>query len=90
MSDVPERKMSPEWRGRAWVDLFTAELNARSAQHHVTGRALLYLEAGLPMEQVLDALKITRIEWDDRVEACGRWRAENRATAERLWPKDES
>lgn len=90
MSDEIDREPSPEWRGRVWVDLLTEEIAARSAQHRVTGRALLYIEAGLPVQQVYDALKLTHVEWIDRVAAHDAWRAENRAAAERItWTRTE-
>ena len=72
---------SSEWEAQAWVDLLLDEQAARSAQHRVTGRALLFQEAGLPVAKILDALKLTEPEWDDRVVAFGVWRAENRAAA---------
>lgn len=76
--------MTPETRGRAWADLFTEELSARSAQHRVTRRALTYIECGLPLDQVLDALKIDDAAWDDRVAALLAWEAKNRVDADRL------
>lgn len=59
----PTSPISPETRGAMWGDLFTTELAARSAQHHVTKRALIFLECGLPLPDVLDALKIDRDTW---------------------------
>ena len=72
------------FRARAWVDLLTGEMHARSAQHQVTSRAELYLYAGLPLETVLDALKISRATWYRRVEALREHEAENRAAAAKI------
>lgn len=74
--------MTPETRGRAWADLFTEELSARSAQHRVTRRALTYIECGLPLDQALDALKLNDVAWDDRVTALLAWETQNRADAD--------
>jgi hypothetical protein len=73
-----------EWQGRAWADLLTSELEARSAQHKVTQRAQLYVEAGLPVERVLDALKISRATWYRRLTDLDDWRARNLAAGERI------
>lgn len=67
-----------------WADLFTTELAARSAQHVVTGRALTYLTCGLPLDQVLDALKLDAEGWEARVASHAAWTAENRAAGARL------
>jgi hypothetical protein len=62
-----------------WVDLLTSELRAKSAQHEVTKRADMYVRlAGLPVEKVLDALKIDAETWAARLEGLEAWRAENR------------
>lgn len=63
------------------VDLLTSELRARGAVHEVTSRAELYLATGLPLGQVLDALKISRATWYRRVDALRAWEAENRSAA---------
>lgn len=50
-------------------DLLMSEADARSSTNRVTARAELYLYAGLPLEQVLEALQISRATWYRRVEA---------------------
>jgi hypothetical protein len=63
-----------------WVDLMTSELRAKSAQHQVTKRADMYIRlAGLPVEKVLDALKIDAETWAARLADLEAWRTENRA-----------
>jgi hypothetical protein len=62
-----------------WADLLAAETQARSAPHEVTRRAELYLHAGLPLERVLDALRISRATWYRRLESLREWEAQNRA-----------
>lgn len=69
-----------EYQARMWADLFTSEMSARNATDRVTERALLYQEAGLPLEQVLDALKCSRATWYRRVQAHDAGR-----TASRTW-----
>lgn len=67
-------------KGRMWADLLTAELYAKAAHHDVTRRAEIYVHAaGLPLEQVLDALKCSRATWYRRVEALRAREAENLA-----------
>ncbi|MEU6138067.1 hypothetical protein [Nocardioides sp. NPDC047086] len=62
-----------------WVDLLTSELRAKSAQFEVTKRADLYLRVGgLPLERVLDALKVDAEGWAARLEDLEAWRTENR------------
>lgn len=73
-----------ELAGAMWVDLFTSELAARSAQHHVTRRALVYLRCGMSIAEVLDALKIDEETWAERVEAYEVWSTENTAAAARM------
>lgn len=75
---------SSEWCGQAWCDLMLDELAAKSAQHRVTGRAVLYMEAGLPVDRVLDALKLTEPEFSARLAAWSAWREENRRASEGL------
>lgn len=70
-----------EFNGRAWVDLLLAELDAQSATHKVTRRAQLYMHGGLPLEKVLDALKISRATWYRRVQGLEEWTAANLAAA---------
>ena len=61
--------------GKMWADLLTSEKRAQDAQHYVTARAVLYVEAGLPLERVLDALGVSRATWYRRVQALEAWRA---------------
>jgi hypothetical protein len=67
-----------------WTDLLAGELQARAAQHRITERALIYLDCGLPLAQVLDALKISRATWYRRVTALEEFQAENRSAARRM------
>jgi hypothetical protein len=67
-----------EVRARMWSDLLMSENRARAAQHEVTYRAELYLSAGLPLDKVLDALKVSRATWYRRVEALREWEERNR------------
>ncbi len=71
-------------QARMWSDLLTSEMAAKSAQHKVTERASIYIATGLPLDQVLDALKISRATWYRRVEALDAWKDENRAAARRV------
>jgi hypothetical protein len=50
-----------------WEDLRTSETRWKADRLSVTERALLYLDTGLPLEQVLDALQISRATWYRRV-----------------------
>lgn len=70
-----------EIQARMWADLFTSEMNARALSFSVTERAVLYVEAGLPVESVLDALKISRATWYRRVSDHNARRADNRVAA---------
>jgi hypothetical protein len=74
----------PETHGTMWADLFTAEAHARSAAHLVTRRALIYVECGLPVDAVLDALKLDAAAWATRIADYDEWRAANRAAARRI------
>jgi hypothetical protein len=56
-----------EAQARMWADLLAGETQVRTAAHDVTRRAELYLHAGLPLERVLDALRISRATWYRRV-----------------------
>lgn len=68
-----------------WVDLLTSENAAKAAPHNVTRRAEIYVEAaGLPLDRVLDALKISRATWYRRLQALREWESENRAAARRI------
>jgi hypothetical protein len=71
-------------QAKMWLDLFTTENYARGEQHRVTSRAEVYLAAGLEMDKVLDALKISRATWYRRVDALRGWEAENRAASARI------
>jgi hypothetical protein len=79
-----------EVKGRMWADLLTSELAARSAQHVVTRRAETYIYAGLPLDDVLDALKISRATWYRRVEAVRAWEADNSAAGKRMLVEDQA
>jgi len=67
------------WEAGAWCDLLMSELAAKSARHTVTARARLFLDAGLPLARVLDALKIAEDEWDARIADHDATKAANRA-----------
>jgi hypothetical protein len=67
-----------EAQAKMWADLLMSETQARAAQHQVTKRATIYLHAGLPLDQVLDALSVSRATWYRRVEALTAWEAHNR------------
>ncbi|MEA2396729.1 MAG: hypothetical protein QOE72_4832 [Chloroflexota bacterium] len=62
---------------RMWADLLTSENAARAAQHEVTNRAQLYLASGLPLERILEALKISRATWYRRLSELAAWEARN-------------
>jgi hypothetical protein len=78
--------MTPESKGRAWADLFVAEARWQGERFSVTTRALLYVEAGLPVERVCDALKISRATWYRRVREHEAERAANLAAADAARP----
>lgn len=63
-------------KAEMWCDLLTAEMRWKAERDAVTVRGQLYLEAGLPPGQLLDALKITAEQWDSRVAALRAARAE--------------
>lgn len=71
-----------EQHGRMWADLLTSELRWQAERHAVTTRGLFYVEAGLPLDKVLDALKISRATWYRRVADLEANRAANRAAAD--------
>lgn len=73
---------SIEWQTSAWCNLLLANIHATNAHWEVTERARLLLTAGLGLPRVLDALKLTAEEWDDRVRAHDEHKAENRAAAD--------
>ena len=62
-----------------WVDLLTSELRWKAERDAVTTRALVYLDAGMELEKVLDALKISRATWFRRVKALEETHAATRA-----------
>lgn len=66
--------MTPELKGRMWGDLFVSEVEARAAVSRVTFRAMMYVDSGMPIEKVLDALQIDQCTWDSRVAAVLRTR----------------
>jgi flagellar biosynthesis regulator FlbT len=67
-----------EVNARMWSDLLSAELRVVAEKHAVTQRALIFISAGLPVERVYDALKISRATWQRRVVALKDWQAGNR------------
>ncbi|HWL44120.1 MAG TPA: hypothetical protein VNQ73_14355 [Ilumatobacter sp.] len=83
-SEGPDRSLRPGLIGEVWCDLFLEDCKAKGALHRVTQRALLFVELGLPVSQVLDALKVDQAGWEARVAAYEAWRAENRAAADRV------
>jgi hypothetical protein len=80
--------MTPEDQGRAWADLLVGELHWQAERERVMTRAQLYINAGLPLERVLDALKLSRSGFYRRASAMEAARAERLAEAER--GRDES
>ncbi len=74
----------PEFEGRAWVTLLTAELQAKSAQARVVELAELLMHGGLPFDQVLHAMKLTPDQWVARVAERDAWKAANIAAADRM------
>jgi len=66
-----------------YIDLLNEEMHAQSATHRVMDRAELYLSLGLPMDDVLSALKISRATWYRRLDALYGWRANNKIAAHR-------
>lgn len=73
---------------KMWVDLLVSEMHAQSARHMVTQRAEVYLWSGLPLERVLDGLKISRATWYRRVAELRGWEAENAAASGRMLSPD--
>ena len=57
-----------------WDALYDEQLELVAAQHRQTARAQEYLEAGLPLVDVLDVLQISRATWYARVQALASWR----------------
>lgn len=70
--------------GAMWCDLWHEDLAAKSAGHRVTMRALIYVSAGLPLDRVLDALKLDEAAWTERVQELEHWQAENVAASRRI------
>jgi|HubBroStandDraft_6_1064221.scaffolds.fasta_scaffold1005261_1 hypothetical protein len=77
--------LTHEVRSKMWTDLLLAETDARSAVHLVTRRAQIYMESGLPLEDVLDALKVSRATWYRRVEALQEWAAAAAAATQKAF-----
>lgn len=66
-----------------WCDLLLAHIHAESAHLGVTRRAELYMRvAGLPLDRVLDALKIDGAGWSVRVSELRQAEARNLAAAD--------
>jgi hypothetical protein len=76
--------VGPETSAGMWADLMIAETAARGALHHVTRRALIFLDCGMPLDRALDAMRLDPDEWPARVEAFEAWRDENRRASARL------
>jgi len=74
--------MSNESEVKAWADLLFAELAWKQEREHITTRAQLYIEAGLPLERVLDALKLSRSGWYKRIATVEAAQAARLADAE--------
>jgi hypothetical protein len=65
--------------------LRTSETAAKIAAFDATERAILYLDAGLPLDRVLDALKISRATWYRRVADHDAERAANMVRVATEW-----
>jgi hypothetical protein len=70
-------------QAKMYIDLLTEEMHAKSAPHRVMDRAELYLSLGLPMDDILSAMKISRATWYRRLDALYQWRADNHISAHR-------
>lgn len=46
---------------------------------------MIYVDCGMPLARVLDALKISRATWYRRVTALEEFQAENRVAARRIY-----
>jgi len=57
-----------EVRAKMYEDLFSAEIRAVAEHDAVTRRGMIYLALGLPLDDVLAALKISRATWYRRVQ----------------------
>jgi hypothetical protein len=77
--DVMEKLTPHQRNGRMWADLLISELRWKAGREEVTMRARLYIDAGLPPGQVLDALKISPAEWDHRLQEMEAARARRAA-----------
>jgi hypothetical protein len=75
--------MTPQDQGTAYADLFMGELRWKGDREMVMTRAQLYINAGLPLEQVLEAMKLSRSAWYKRVAVMEAARAERAAADER-------
>lgn len=61
-----------------WCDLVLSHIQAECAGLAVTRRAEIYMRsAGLPLDRVLDALRIDETDWNTRVAALRRSEEEN-------------
>jgi hypothetical protein len=87
---MTEPASEQHWHARMWADLFLAELDARHATDRVTARAEFYQHAGLPLDEVLDALKLDAAGWATRVAALRAHERDNRAAARTAEPLDPS
>lgn len=67
------------WQARAWADLLTSEMRWKAERFATTERARLFVEAGLPLERVLDALTISRATWYRRLAEHDEEKAANAA-----------
>jgi hypothetical protein len=67
-----------------WSDLLSSENRVVAEKHAVTLRALLYVESGLEIARVLDALKISRATWHRRVQDLKHWQSANSAATRQM------
>lgn len=67
------------WEARAWTDLLTSEMRWKAERFATTERARLFVDAGLPLERVLDALTISRATWYRRLAEHDEEKAANAA-----------
>ena len=58
-----------------FADLLNSERRALAEKHAVTQRAIIYMEGGLSIAQVLAALHISRATWHRRVMDMRHWQA---------------
>jgi hypothetical protein len=67
--------LTPEVQGKMWADLLTSAGEERQAHRNTTRRADLYIQIGLEVREVCDALGISQATWYRRRAA---WDLENR------------